>query len=548
MTTISDFSAALTPNFASLDSQQFGLTNTLSFVKSIQDSAASIDTLSVPAPAPFPVRDAAPARDSVKPGSKYKSTDDDDHVSSPDTDKKADAPPAKPAGTSAAASKQSAAKSKDKAKSSDDKSASSSDSNSAQDTDASAAAPASTTAAKETDKSSKTKDGKAATADATSQDADPAAKAADPQAAAAAVVPLVAQAGNVTIDPSKTGDKKAADKTDVAANTVAATIDPAQAATAATVPLAAAAAALTPVAVDPAAAIQSAPVAKSTETGKSAKAALLTAIEGKAGAAAGETGKSASKDAAPASATNAKASDNQTSTAANDANAGPDFSALVKDGSGSAPAAAANLVQSLTPATATKAAAAQTGPSETAPVAGAGAKAAADSGTANLAAPAQTQTTSDTAKATAASQTQAAPRVPVTELGTYVARMAKTGENNFDLRLDPLDLGRVDVKVEITESGKINATFLVERKETLEMLQKDSSQLQQAFENAGLKADSNSLSFSLKDQSNSGNQGNPKAFRSFSQYDLNPDSTQAANDAAVPVRATTALRALDISI
>jgi flagellar hook-length control protein FliK len=353
----------------------------------------------------------------------------------------------------------------------------------------------------------------------------------------------------VTADPTKdgdkTGDKKAAVIPEaVALNGPATPADPAQAANTAAAPVAIAAV------VPQAATDQVAVPAELVKTGKSAKVGLSAMVDGKAGASVSEPGRPLVKDATPsatpAPATATKTSDNQTPANSNDAGAAVDFSAMTKEATATAPAAAANLVQSLAPAA--KAAVSQAGTSESAPIAGASSKAAADTGTANLANAAPAQAASDTPKASATSQTQAAPRVPVPELGTYVARMAKTGENNFDLRLDPLDLGRVDVKVEITESGKINATFLVERKETLEMLQKDSSQLQQAFENAGLKADSNSLSFSLKDQSNSGNQGNPKAFRSFSQYDLNPDSTQAANDAAIPVRTTTALRALDISI
>jgi len=105
--------------------------------------------------------------------------------------------------------------------------------------------------------------------------------------------------------------------------------------------------------------------------------------------------------------------------------------------------------------------------------------------------------------------------VPVTELGTTVVRMAKAGENSFDLRLDPLDLGQVDVKVEIADNGRINATFLVERKETLEMLQRDQSQLQKAFDQAGLKTDSRFAQLSLKDQSDPGNQGTPRAVQGF---------------------------------
>jgi hypothetical protein len=49
----------------------------------------------------------------------------------------------------------------------------------------------------------------------------------------------------------------------------------------------------------------------------------------------------------------------------------------------------------------------------------------------------------------------------------------------------------------------------VEKPETLTMLQKDASQLQQALDDAGFKTGSGGLQFSLRDQSSSGqNSGN----------------------------------------
>ncbi len=52
--------------------------------------------------------------------------------------------------------------------------------------------------------------------------------------------------------------------------------------------------------------------------------------------------------------------------------------------------------------------------------------------------------------------------------------------------------------MEISPEGKLSAVIAVERPETLDLLQRDSRALEKSLADAGLKTDSNSLSFSLK--------------------------------------------------
>ncbi len=76
----------------------------------------------------------------------------------------------------------------------------------------------------------------------------------------------------------------------------------------------------------------------------------------------------------------------------------------------------------------------------------------------------------------------------------------------FEIRLNPPELGRVDVRLEFGKDGQVTTHLIVERPETLEMLNKDSRQLTRALEEAGLKLDNDGLSFSLQDQNNAENQ------------------------------------------
>ncbi|MES2906940.1 MAG: flagellar hook-length control protein FliK [Pseudomonadota bacterium] len=81
-----------------------------------------------------------------------------------------------------------------------------------------------------------------------------------------------------------------------------------------------------------------------------------------------------------------------------------------------------------------------------------------------------------------------------------ITAAAHKGEKEFTIRLDPADLGSIDVSVSVDKHGKVSTHLVVERSETLDQLRRDSQNLERALQNSGLKTDSNSLQFSLRDQ------------------------------------------------
>ena len=91
-------------------------------------------------------------------------------------------------------------------------------------------------------------------------------------------------------------------------------------------------------------------------------------------------------------------------------------------------------------------------------------------------------------------------QIPAMAIALQIARNLQKGINRFDIRLDPPEMGRVDVRMEVRRDGHVTAHLTVEKPETLELLQRDARALQQALNNAGLDADENSLNFSLHDQ------------------------------------------------
>jgi len=119
--------------------------------------------------------------------------------------------------------------------------------------------------------------------------------------------------------------------------------------------------------------------------------------------------------------------------------------------------------------------------------------------------------------------------VPVSGLAIEIAASVKSGNTRFEVRLDPADLGRIDVRIDVDRSGQVTSHLTVEKPETLSMLRQDAPQLQQALNDAGLKTGSGGLQFSLRDQSSS-NQNNG----SNNQPDAPAQRLIVSDEATVP--------------
>ncbi len=79
-----------------------------------------------------------------------------------------------------------------------------------------------------------------------------------------------------------------------------------------------------------------------------------------------------------------------------------------------------------------------------------------------------------------------------------MVRQMHQGQSRFTIRIDPPELGRVDVKMHVDASGNVNARLSVERSETLDMFQRDRGSLEKALTQAGVDGSKTNLEFSLK--------------------------------------------------
>jgi flagellar hook-length control protein FliK len=115
--------------------------------------------------------------------------------------------------------------------------------------------------------------------------------------------------------------------------------------------------------------------------------------------------------------------------------------------------------------------------------------------------------------------------VPVSGLAVEIAATVQSGKTHFEVRLDPADLGRIDVRIDVDRNGQVTSHLTVEKPETLTMLRQDAPQLQQALTDAGLKTGSGGLQFSLRDQSQSGQQNNNQSSGQTQRLVINEDDT-----------------------
>jgi flagellar hook-length control protein FliK len=125
--------------------------------------------------------------------------------------------------------------------------------------------------------------------------------------------------------------------------------------------------------------------------------------------------------------------------------------------------------------------------------------------------------TSSTDAPTAAAQTApTAAAIPLDAVAVQMARKFESGESRFEIRLDPIELGKLDISMTVAEDGRVQAVVRAERPETLDMLQRDARVLENQLRQSGLNVDSNSLSFSLGGGGNNQRSGFAGAMPNFS--------------------------------
>mgnify|MGYP002152415905 CR=1 FL=1 len=100
---------------------------------------------------------------------------------------------------------------------------------------------------------------------------------------------------------------------------------------------------------------------------------------------------------------------------------------------------------------------------------------------------------------------------PITGVSEIAAR-AVEGGRVFDIRMDPAELGRVEVRLELGSDNSVRALLSAERAETLAELQRSARDLERALAEAGLDLAEDGLSFSMSGQGDQAGEENAPGF------------------------------------
>ncbi len=120
------------------------------------------------------------------------------------------------------------------------------------------------------------------------------------------------------------------------------------------------------------------------------------------------------------------------------------------------------------------------------------------------------------------------PRLDQASLAGFASALAQrvqSGATKFEIRLDPAELGRVQVRMEVSADNRVEAVVSTQRPEVLADLQRGADSLRRALAEAGFELGTDGLSFSLEQ----GSQNTGADQDTLTGYEANSAGTQEDN-------------------
>ncbi len=111
------------------------------------------------------------------------------------------------------------------------------------------------------------------------------------------------------------------------------------------------------------------------------------------------------------------------------------------------------------------------------------------------------------------------------EMGLEIARRMSAGNEELVIRLDPAELGRINIRMAVNEHGHLRAVVAADAPSVLDALRSDISELTRALEQAGVRTDSQSFRF---DRGGSGDSGGHWQQRYQQQASTRPGGDHAS--------------------
>lgn len=124
----------------------------------------------------------------------------------------------------------------------------------------------------------------------------------------------------------------------------------------------------------------------------------------------------------------------------------------------------------------------------------------------------------------------ATPRVTpaAAQVAHEIIRRFDGGATRFELRLDPAELGRVDVRLEVSRDHRVTAVISADTPQALAELSRNARDLEQQLQAAGLDLGETGLSFDLRQQSEGAREAEQSGASSGGGLQTDEAQTQAA--------------------
>jgi flagellar hook-length control protein FliK len=135
----------------------------------------------------------------------------------------------------------------------------------------------------------------------------------------------------------------------------------------------------------------------------------------------------------------------------------------------------------------------------------------------------------------------------VLQIGMQIAKAVPGRIDRLVVQLEPAALGRVEVRLKFHRNDQVSAVIAAERPDTLDALQRDARLLERSLHQAGLRLDSDGLSFSLK-REQAHQQAHEETWFGPSAGQRADQPPLPARDQPPPVHWFRGLRALDIRV
>lgn len=137
---------------------------------------------------------------------------------------------------------------------------------------------------------------------------------------------------------------------------------------------------------------------------------------------------------------------------------------------------------------------------------------------------------------------------PADQVAMQIRQQTHLGMQQIQIQLEPADLGRVDVQLEIASDGKVSAMVSADNQDTLDLLQRDSKALQDALAQAGLEANAEDMQFSLNQQHNGDEYGSSEKENHMASHLHSEENDMATSEDVIANYQVNLQQGLDIRV